>query len=66
MPQMNRRFKDGDVGPGIRCKGCGMGIAIAQDLATVPETFRATCPKCKHVDEYQKSEVRNYVAHKKQ
>lgn len=59
-------LKAGESGPGLRCKGCGMGIAIAQDLTTVPAQFRAVCPKCGHDDEYSKSAILSVAAHRKQ
>jgi uncharacterized paraquat-inducible protein A len=66
MIPIKRHFEDGDMGPGVRCKGCGAGIAIASDLTTVPQQFQATCPRCGHADKYEKSEVRTFVARKKQ
>lgn len=64
--QIKRRFQHGDVGPGVRCKGCEAVIAIADDLDTVPDEFRAVCPKCGHDHEYQKAEVQNFAVHRKQ
>ena len=60
------KFSEGDRGPGIRCKECRIPMPIAQDLATVPDKFQARCPKCGHSDVYQKSEIRTFVARRKQ
>ena len=59
-------IKPGDVGPGFVCEKCGVPSPIANDIADLSDPFRAKCPKCGHVGQYQKSQIQTLVAHRKQ
>ena len=51
---------------GVVCIACQTANRIHDPDDELPDTFRATCQKCGHEGVYQRRDIRNLVAHRKQ
>jgi hypothetical protein len=66
LPHRSGTVRAGDQGPGLRCKNCGLGIAIGGDIATLPESFEAKCPVCRETRIYRSDEIQTLTVARKQ
>jgi len=64
------KFEAGSTVPGIPCKQCGHGYAVAANVAwdDVPEemTFRIDCRHCGATTEYRKGDIQSLLVVRKQ
>ena len=69
LPEIPSRRMPATAGreyPGLICKGCSTGIAMAGDVPALPPTFSVTCPRCGKKETYRKDEIQTLLAHRKQ
>ncbi len=59
------QVEDGFQTPGVICKSCGVALAVVNDPATIPASFRIRCPTCTHDDAYAKADVTAVVVRRK-